>query len=102
MFSAKEGHLTTKIVYQHQELKSGTRLQKPLLIATRDDGAELYVTVQPDDSGWIELASGGRFPGSFGFIKMADGSRGPDEPTGTSVKMSPYWHFLDDPSKPVN
>jgi len=76
-------------------------LPKPILIATRDDGGELYVTVQPNSEGEIELASGRIFPGSYGYIKMADGTKGPDEPTLTSIKMSPYWHFLDDPDQPL-
>lgn len=93
--------MTTKSVKRQLEIKSGTRLPKPVLIATCEDGAELYVTVQPDDSGWIKLASGGQIPGSIGFIKMADSSRGPDEPTWTSVKMSPYWTFIEpDPLVP--
>lgn len=91
--------MTTKIVKQQLEIKSGTRLPKPILIATREDGAKLYITVEPVND-FIETSDGRRFLGSYGYIEMPDGSTH-EEPTLTSIKMSPYWHFLDDPNRPL-
>jgi hypothetical protein len=47
--------LADKIVNQQLEIKSGTRLPKPVLIATCGDDMKLYKTVEPDATGYIKV-----------------------------------------------
>jgi hypothetical protein len=93
--------LTTKIVKQQLEIKSGTRLPKPVLIATCGKDRKLYKTVEPDETGYTTVVRFGlvqRYAGPIGYIDY-DGKISTEEPTLTSIKMSPYWDFLNEADK---
>ena len=93
--------MTTKILNQQLEVRSGTRLPKPVLIATSGNDMKLYKTVDPDENGYTTVVRYGQvatYPGPIGYIER-NGKVYPEEPTLTSIKMVHYWDFLDDPDK---
>jgi hypothetical protein len=74
--------LSIEIVNQQLEIKSGTRLPKPVLIATCGENRKLFKTVEPDETGYVTVVRYGRvitYPGPIRYIDY-DGQISPEEP----------------------
>lgn len=79
---------------------TGTRLPKPTLLATCGDKMKLYKTVEPAEDGTVTVirldGCTVKYPGPIGYIERDD-TIYPEEPVLTSIKMMPYWDFVDEP-----
>jgi hypothetical protein len=81
---------------------TGTRFPKPILLAICGDDMKLYKTVEPDRDGTVTVMERGghmvTYPGPIGYVER-DGQIYPEEPVLTSVRMMPYWDFVEEPEK---
>jgi hypothetical protein len=81
---------------------TGSRLPKPILLATCEGDMKLFKTVEPAEDGTVTVIErDGRtvtYPGPIGYIER-DGQIYPEEPVFTSIKMMPYWDFVDEPEQ---
>jgi len=77
----------------------GRLIDPPERYATRntEDGTQtIYVTVAPDDTGYISFKTGHRIPGALGYIEDSDGYKSHEEPVETILRMSPYgWKYVN-------